>query len=207
MTVPVLAYPDTSKPYIFYTDTSDDCIRACLCQGQDTQWEMKSGEPNKKPNHCLSHKPSPSQTKWPTIEKEAFVIFYALQKFDQYLHDSEFVIRTDHTPLKYIMDCPVQNKKIQHWTTNIYGYNCKIEYIEGKKHVCIDMLSCLPHRPSDSNDDNELSGPDITDKTFEVSMIKSNNINRKTFSQHDHQITDNQCTKEKLNLLGYDLVA
>ena len=33
------------------------------------------------------------------------------------------------------------------------------------------MLSDLPHRPSDSNDDDELSGPDITDKTFEVSMI------------------------------------
>ena len=77
------------------------------------------------------------------------------------------------------MDSPVQNKKIQHWTTNIYGYSCKIEYIEGKKNVCADMLSCLPHRPSDSNDDNELSGHDITDKTFEVSMINSSYINPK----------------------------
>ena len=69
------------------------------------------------------------------------------------------------------MDSPVQNKKIQLWTTNIHDYNCKIEYIEGKKNVCADMLLCLPHRPSDSNDDNECSGPDITDKTFEVSIL------------------------------------
>ena len=62
------------------------------------------------------------------------------------------------------MDSPVQNKKIQHETTNIYVYNCKIEYIEGKKNVCSDMLSHMPHRPRDSNDDNEHSGPDITDK-------------------------------------------
>ena len=68
------------------------------------------------------------------------------------------------TSLKYIMDSPVQNKKIQQWTTKINCYNCKIEYTEGKKNVCADMLSCLPHRSSDSNDDNELSGPDITDK-------------------------------------------
>ena len=68
------------------------------------------------------------------------------------------------------------------------------------------MLSHLSHRPSNSNDDNELSGPDITDKTFEVSMINSSNINPKAFAQYDHQITDNQCTKEELNLLGYDLV-
>ena len=46
------------------------------------------------------------------------------------------------------------------------GYNCKTEYVEGKKNVCADMLSCLPHRPSGSNDDSEHSGPDITDKKF-----------------------------------------
>ena len=28
-TVPVLAYSDTSKPHILYTDASDDCIGRC----------------------------------------------------------------------------------------------------------------------------------------------------------------------------------
>ena len=99
--------------------------------------------------------------------------------------------------LKYIMHFPLQNKKIQHWTTNICGYNCKTEYTEGKKDVCAGMLSCLPHRPSDSNDDNELSSPDIIDKTFEVRIINSSDSNPKTFAQYDHQITDKQCTKEE----------
>ena len=67
-------------------------------------------------------------------------------------------------------------------------------------------MLCFLHRPSDDNDDNKLSGPDITDKTFEVSMINSSNINPKTFAQYDHQITDNQCTKEGLKLPGCDLV-
>ena len=84
------------------------------------------------------------------------------------------------------MDSLVQNQNIQHWTTNICGYNCKIEYIEGKKNVCADMLSCLPHQLSDKNDDNELSGPDITEKMFEVSMINSSNMNVKAFAQYDH---------------------
>ena len=69
------------------------------------------------------------------------------------------------------------------------------------------MLWYLPHRPLGSSDYNEISGPGIIDKTFEVSMINSSNIYRKTFAQYDHQITDNQCTKEDLNLPGYDLVA
>ena len=88
--MPVLAYPDTNKAYILYTDARDDCIEACLCQKQDTQQEMKSNEPNEIPIHYLSHQLTAIQTNWPTIEKEAFAIFHALQKLDQYLHDSEF---------------------------------------------------------------------------------------------------------------------
>ena len=75
---------------------------------------MASNEPNEKPIHYLSYKLTASQTNWPTIEKEAFAIFYALQKLDQYLHYSEFVIRMDHKPLQYIMDSPVQDQKHQH---------------------------------------------------------------------------------------------
>ena len=45
-TVPELAHPDTSKPYILYTDARDDYIGACLCQDQHTQGEMKSNELN-----------------------------------------------------------------------------------------------------------------------------------------------------------------
>ena len=105
-TVPVLAYPDTSKPYILYTGVCDDCIGACLCQEQDIQKEMKSNEPNKNLIHYLSHKLTVSQTNWPTIEKEDFAILYALQKLDQYLHDSEFVIRPDDKPISSISWIP-----------------------------------------------------------------------------------------------------
>ena len=168
---------------------------------------MKSNESSEKPIHYFSHKHTALQAKWPTIAKEAFAIFFALQKLDQYLHDSESVNRTDHKLFKYIMDSPVQNKKIQDWTTNICSYNCKIEYTEGKKNVCAVMLSSLPYRPSDRYDDDELGGPDITNITFEVSKINSSDIYPKTFVQYGYQITDNQCTKEELNLPGYDLVA
>ena len=99
-------------PYILYTDASDDCIGACLCQ---------VCEECEKQIYYLSHKLTACQSKWPTIEKEAYAIFYALLKLDQYLHESEFVIRTDHKLLKYIMESPIQNKKIQHWTTKSLG--------------------------------------------------------------------------------------
>ena len=38
-------------------------------------------------------------------------------------------------------------------------------------------------------------------------MINSRNINPNTVAQYDHQIRDNQCTKEELNLSGCKLIA
>ena len=61
-TVPVLAYSDTSKPYILYTDASDDCIGACLCQEQDSLEKIKSNESNEKPIHYLSNTLTALQT-------------------------------------------------------------------------------------------------------------------------------------------------
>ena len=129
--VPVLAYPDTSKPYILYTDASDDCIRACICQEQDTQGEMiQMSQMKNLFTVCHISLQLVRQTVL-QLKERLFLLFYDLQILDQYWNDSEFVIRTDHKPLKYIMDSPVQSKKIQHWITNICGSNCRIEYMEG----------------------------------------------------------------------------
>ena len=112
--VPLLVYPDSYKPYVLYTDASDTCIGACLTQ---------ECEGDEKPIYYLSHKLSRSQCKWSVVEKECFAIHFALQKLDYYLHNSQFVIRTDHKPLKYLLDSPMQNKKIQMWALSMSGYN------------------------------------------------------------------------------------
>ena len=101
--VPLLVYPDSNKPYVLYTDSSDTCIGTCLTQKCDG---------DEKPIYYLCHKLSRSQCKWSVVEKEAFAIHFALQKLDYYLHNSHFVIRTDHKPLKYLLEGPMQNKKI-----------------------------------------------------------------------------------------------
>ena len=108
--IPLLAYPDLNKPYILYTDASDKAIGACLTQQCDPSESFLPGITNEKPIHFISHKLSDTQTRWSTIEKEAFAIHYALQRLDHYLHNAEFIIRTDHKPLKYLLDAPMQNK-------------------------------------------------------------------------------------------------
>ena len=132
ITPPTLAYPDMSKPFILYTDASDTCIGAVLTQVQDDI---------EKPIHYLSHKLSKTQCNYPIIQKEMYSIVYALNKLDHYLNGSEFVIKTDHKPLKYLFSAPMKNKRIQLWSIVISGYNCTIEYVQGVKNERADLLS------------------------------------------------------------------
>ncbi|KAK3107412.1 hypothetical protein FSP39_013983 [Pinctada imbricata] len=172
--VPLLAYPDTNKPYVLYTDASDNCIGACLTQETD--------EGDEKPIYFLSHKLSHTQTKWSTIEKEAFAIHYALQKLDHYLHGAQFTIKTDHKPLKYLLDSPMQNKKIQLWALSIAGYNCKIEYVKGEDNHCADLLSRIPHPKTSKKSKKFEDEPDIDDRAFEIGVINSNEFNPRDFA-------------------------
>ena len=166
--VPLLMYPDTNKPYVLYTDASDTCIGACLSQLDE------SGE--EKPIYFLSHRLSRTQTRWSTIEKEAFAIHYSLQKLHVYLHGAEFTIKTDHMPLKYLLESPMQNRKIQQWALTLSGYNCKVEYIKGQNNVLADMLSRLPARDGEVEEETQI---DLNDNMYQVNAIDSNQIDPK----------------------------
>ena len=72
-------------------------------------------------------------------------------------------------------------------------------------NVCADMLSHLPNS-TDSFDNSGDSVPDITDRTFEVNLINSSDINPKRFVQYDHQYKDKQCYKEELEIPSFDFV-
>ena len=84
---------------------------------------------------------------------------------------------------------PIPGLQLQNW--NI---------LKVRKNVMADFLLCLPHNCSGHNSDNKgkLNGPDITDKTFEINLIHSKNINPKDYSHHNQQIQDKQCLKEDI---------
>ena len=180
--VPLLSYPDSNAPYVLYTDASDTCIGACLtqvCEGEE------------KPIYYLSHKLSRTQCKWSVVEKEAFAIHFALQKLDYYLHNSSFVIRTDHKPLKYLLESPMQNKKIQLCALSMSGYNCSIEYIAGTTNTCADLLSRHPdsikknseltdkHDSNKGTDEKEL---DVNENLFQINVLDSNQFEPRNFA-------------------------
>ena len=76
---PVLGYPDPKKKYFLYTDASHDCIGSCLTQPCDGDPDPDPCVRNEKPIYYLSHKLSDTQTRWSTIEKEAYAISFSFK--------------------------------------------------------------------------------------------------------------------------------
>ena len=101
----------------------------------------------------------------------------------------------------------MQNKKIQLWALSIAGYNATIEYIEGKKSVCADLLSRMPGLDKESIHDR-TNGPiedvDINNKTLEINVVNSNQIDTTLPGRYD--IVQDPLTKEELKVNGFDIV-
>lgn len=91
ITAPVLALPNFSKEFIIETDASGQGIGAVL---------MQEGHPIAYISKALSDR---FQT-LSTYEKEMLAILMAIKKWESYLVDRHFVIKTDHQSLKYLLE-------------------------------------------------------------------------------------------------------
>ena len=138
--IPLLPYPDPNKRFILYTDASDTCIGAVLCQ------EYTEGEETfEKPVYFISHKLNKSQINYSTVEKECFVIMYSLERLHHWVSCSQIICKTDHMPLKYLLSSHFKNRKIASWQMNIAKYNIDIEYLPGKQNLIADLMSRRPN--------------------------------------------------------------
>ena len=111
---PILRYPDTAKPYIVYTDASDDACGAQLSQMH---------EEAEFPVAFLSHMCTDTQQRWSTPEQEACGIYFAIKKWNYYLQGADIIVRNDHKPLARFQNGKNENTKINRWGLELASYN------------------------------------------------------------------------------------
>ena len=87
---------------------------------------------------------SEGQRKWPTIEREAYAIIFAVNKLRHYLRGSQFTVFTDHKPLRSLFTSEMKNARIQRWAIMLQEYGCDIHYHAGKLNVPADFLARIP---------------------------------------------------------------
>lgn len=124
------------------------------------------------------------------------VLSLSLNFATRLIHNATFVIKTDHKPLKYLLDSPMKNRKIQLWALGISGYNCRIEDTAGTINTCADLLLRTLNGEEVQQGKTMEEEPDISDKTLEVNFIDSSQINPKEYASADVESPDQPLFKD-----------
>ena len=132
---PVLKMPDWSKEFVVQTDACNQGIGGALIQCHDNVRHVIM---------YVSRKLKPAEKNYSTIEKESLSIVYTLSKLEPYLYGRKFVLETDHAPLAWIRENPLQNSRITRWALALQPYDFRVENIKGKDALWADFLSRHP---------------------------------------------------------------
>jgi hypothetical protein len=131
-TSPVLAQPDTTKPFDVYYDASGMGLGGVLIQeGRVISYSSKQ---------LRRH-----EEHYPTHDLELAAMVMALQTWRHYLLGSAVHIYTDHKSLKYIFTQPDLNMRQRRWLELIKDYELEVHYHPGKANVVADALSRKAH--------------------------------------------------------------
>ena len=130
-TCPVLALPDFGIPFTLECDSLREGIGAVLMQ-------------NRHPLAYESQKLRGPELLYNIYDKEMLAIMHALAKFRQYLVGTQFVVKSDHNSLKYLLEQKDLNERKHKWVSKIQAYNFDIEFVKGKNNVVVDALSKRP---------------------------------------------------------------
>ena len=125
---------DLSKPFHLFSDASDMAVGVALTQ-------VKDEDGSHLPVAFASAKFTSTQSRWPTIEKEAYAILYGLRRFEHLLYSKEVVVHTDHNPLAYLTSAIAQSPKLIRWSISLSKFNIKIVHIQGSANTVADYLS------------------------------------------------------------------
>ena len=98
---------DCSKPFCILVDASHYAVGGILAQTSASGVEY--------PVSFASSKLTETQKNWATIEKEAYAVIWALNKFKYWIFGKPVTVYTDHNPLVYLTETVPKSVKLMRW--------------------------------------------------------------------------------------------
>jgi hypothetical protein len=127
-TAPVLAQPDSSKPFDVYCDASGTGLGCVFMQD----------------NRVIAYASRalrPDEQNYPTHDLELAAVVHALKMWRHYLMGTHCNIFIDHKSLKYIFTQADLNMRQRRWLELIKDYDLEVHYHPWKVNVVADALS------------------------------------------------------------------
>jgi hypothetical protein len=131
-TAPVLAQPDSTKPFDVYYDASETGLGCVLMQNNRVIAYASRALQNHEQNY-------------PTHDLELAAVIHALKIWRHHLMGAKSNIYTDHKSLKYIFTQADLNMRQRRWLELIKDYDLEVHYHPGKANVVADALSRKAH--------------------------------------------------------------
>ncbi len=140
----VLAFPrDDAGMFILDCDASDYAIGSVLSQ---MQWCEKSQQMEERPICFASKSLTKPQRAYCCTRREMLAVVVFLQEFRQYLLGRKFLVRSDHSSLRWIMSFKNPENQMARWIEVLSQFDFVLEHRKGVKHVNADALSMRSSR-------------------------------------------------------------
>ena len=111
---PILRYPDPSKDYTLFTNTSKFGYAGVL-----TQEYEDSGIKKYHPVCYVSGLFRGSQLNWAALTKEAYAIYMSVRKLTFYITGHNVKVKSDHLLLKKFLEKKTLNAKVNNWAVEL----------------------------------------------------------------------------------------
>ena len=131
---PIHRYPDPQASYTLYTDASKYTYADILTQ-------HNNGTDH--PITYVSRLFHGSQLNWATLTKGAYAIYMSVKKVSFYINTAKITVKSDHLPLKKVLEKNTLNSKVKNWAVELESQNITFEYIPGIRNTLADTLSRL----------------------------------------------------------------
>jgi hypothetical protein len=128
-----LSHLDYDVPIVLQTDASVLGVGGCLIN-RYPEGDRVIG--------CASHAFNDAESRWKTIEQEAFAIVYLVLFFRAVLWGHMFLVETDHRNLTFIHSGT--SSKLCRWSLLLQSMSFAVSYRPGEQNVVADALSRAP---------------------------------------------------------------
>ncbi len=88
-----------------------------------------------------SKKLSETEQRWPTHEKEMWVVIHCFKTWGHYIGSKDVVVWTDNVTLKYFATQPKLSSKQVRWQDTLALFNVDIRHKHGKENIVFNALS------------------------------------------------------------------